>query len=258
MPYELFYWPGIQGRGEFVRLALEEGGAPYVDVARGAGGMDAMKAILRGEGARLAPLAPPFLRDGDVLVAQSANILAYLAPRLGLVPGDEVSRCEALQIQLTIADLVDEAHDCHHPISASLYYEDQKAAAKKRAAGFVRDRIPKYLGWLERILERRGGPYLLGDALAYPDLSAFQAVCGLSYAFPNAMGPIRRRLPRLVELRDRIQARPRIAAYLASDRRVAFNEHGIFRHYPALDPQAPVRGKAVGSRKRAPVKPARK
>jgi len=257
MAYELFYWPGIQGRGEFVRLALEEAGAPYVDVARGPGGMDAMRAILRGEGARLAPFAPPFLRDGDVLVAQTANVLAYLAPRLGLVAHDEVSRAEALQVQFTIADLIDEAHDSHHPISVGLYYEDQKAAAKRRAAAFIAERIPKFLGWLERGLERRG-PFLLGDAVSYPDLSAFQAVCGLTYAFPNAMGPILRRAPRLVELRDRVQERPRIAAYLASERRIPFNEHGIFRHYPALDSPSRRPGKATGSRKRAPVKSARK
>jgi glutathione S-transferase len=235
--YELFYWPGIQGRGEFVRLALEEAGADYVDVTRTPGGMREMMKLLRPEGGlRLAPFAPPFLRRGELVVAQTANILAWLAPRHGLVPRDEGSRVAALQIQLTIADVVAEAHDTHHPIDVALYHEDQKREAVKRAAGFVRARIPKYLGWLEGAIVSSGGPWLLGADFSYADLSAFQLVEGLSYAFPNAMRRrVARTIPRLRELRARVAERPRIAAYLASDRRIAFNENGIFRHYPALD-----------------------
>ena len=122
--YELYYWPSIQGRGEFVRLALEEGGAKYLDVARTAGGMDAMMRWLRGDGdkAALHPLAPPFLKDGKRVVAQTSAILAYLGPRLGLVPKTEAAQFEALAIQLTIADLVAEVHDTHHPIAGSQYY----------------------------------------------------------------------------------------------------------------------------------------
>jgi glutathione S-transferase len=258
MPYLLYYWPGIQGRGEFVRLALEEAGAAYVDVARTRGGMRAMTALLRGEGPGLTPFAPPFLRDGDLVVAQTSNILAYLAPRLNLVPNDDASRAEALQIQLTIADLVAEAHDAHHPIASSLYYEDQKAAAKKRAEAFVGERIPKFLGWLERVLGSRGGVHLIGDSLSYVDLSVFQVVGGLSYAFPNAVAHLARRMPLLLALRDRVAQRPRVAAYLASERRLAFSEDGIFRHYPELDAPAPHSGRAAASRRRAPVKRARK
>jgi glutathione S-transferase len=233
--YDLFYWPGIQGRGEFVRLALEEAAVPYVDVARTRGGMAVMMKLLRGDGAGLAPFAPPFLRSGRLVIAQTANILAYLGDHHALVADDEASRAGALQIQLTIADLVAEAHDTHHPIDTGLYYEDQKRPAAQRAAAFVRSRIPKYLGWLESTLERRGGTWLLGRHFSYADLSAFQVVEGLTYAFPNAMSRLTRRLPRLLRVRDRVAARPRIAAYLASERRLPFSEDDVFRHYPALD-----------------------
>jgi len=238
--YELYYWPTIPGRGEFVRLALEDAGAPYLDVAREAGGMRAMNKILAGADSHgLIPFAPPFLKDGDVVVAQTANILGYVAPRLRLVADRADARAAAMQVQLTIADLVVEAHDTHHPISSGLYYEDQKDTARQRAALFVRDRIPKFLGWLERLLERSGGNYLLGARVSYADLSAFQVVQGLSYAFPRAMVRMHKRIPRLLTLSDRVASRPRLSAYLASDRRLPFNQQGIFRHYPELDLGAP-------------------
>jgi glutathione S-transferase len=263
-PYELYYWPGIQGRGEFVRLALEEAGAPYVDVARTPGGMKTMMRVLKGKSAGALPFAPPFLKDGEVVVAQTANILDYLGPRLGLAAEDPARRAEALQVQLTIADLVAETHSVHHPISSSLYYEDQKTAAKASSAAFVGDRIPKFLGWLEHVLDRGDGNYLVGGVLTYADLSAFQIVSGLLYAFPNGMATLRRRIPSLLKLRERIEHRPRIAAYLASDRRLPFNEDGIFRHYGELDrtvrkgasivPLAP--RKPQSQRKSTPRKPA--
>jgi glutathione S-transferase len=235
-PYKLYYWPTIQGRGEFVRLALEDAGATYVDVARTPGGLRAMMRMLKGQDkAAVVPFAPPFLQDGDLVIAQAANILAYLAPRLALVPKDEASRAHALQIQLTIADLVAETHETHHPIAGSLYYEDQKPAAKKRAALFVKERVPKFLGWLERLLERSGGEALLGAKVSYVDLSAFQVVCGLQYAFPRALARRARGLRRLLALCDRIARRNTLSAYLRSARRLPFNQDGIFRHYPELD-----------------------
>ncbi len=237
-PYELYYWPSIQGRGEFVRLALEEAGAPYVDVARGKGGMKAMMTMMAGDKKTPPMFAPPFLKDGDFVVAQTANILAYLAPRLKLVPRDDRSQARALELQLTIADLVAEAHDTHHPIGADLYYEDQKPAAKRRAQSFIGARIPKFLGYFEARLAHNGGKVLVGTRLSYVDLSVFQLVSGLTYAFPNAMARQASKFPLLLALRDRVAARPNIASYLASKRRIAFNEDGIFRHYPELDPKA--------------------
>lgn len=238
-PIELYYWPGIQGRGEFIRLALEEAGAAYVDVTRERGdGMAAMAAFLEGKGRGALPFAPPFVTVGRQVVSQTANVLAFLAPRLRLIPADAALRVEAQQIQLTIADVVAEIHDTHHPIAGGLYYEDQRAAAKQRARDFVANRLPKYLGWLERILERNRrarGRWLVGADRTYVDLSAFQVVEGLRYAFPRAMAEAERSLPRLIALRDRVAARPRIAAYLASERRQPFNQMGIFRHYPELD-----------------------
>src|SRR5438552_12384643 len=156
MAIELFYWPTIQGRGEFVRLLLEEAGADYVDVARAKGGMAAMMRILEGKGRGALPFAPPFVKVGDVIVSQTANVLAHLAPTLGLVPDDEALRAEASQIQLTIADFVGEIHDVHHPIAGSMYYDDQKREAKRRAQPFLKERLPRYLGWLEDVLARNG------------------------------------------------------------------------------------------------------
>lgn len=249
-PIELYYWPGIQGRGEFVRLLLEEAGAAYVDVARERNdGMADMMRFLGGEEPGALPFAPPFVKAGAVVVSQTAHILAYLAPRLGLVPDDEALRAEAAQIQLTIADFVDEIHDTHHPIAGSLYYEDQKAAAKRRARDFIKERMPKYLGWLERVLERNrksDGQWLVGSDRTYVDLSAFQIVEGLRYAFPNAMAKLESEIPRVIALHDRVAARPRIAAYLKSKRRQAFNQMGIFRHYPELDAPARRRRAARG------------
>jgi glutathione S-transferase len=236
--YELYYWPSIQGRGEFIRLALEEGGARYTDVARGKGGVAAMMKMLQGSRKQAPSFAPPFLRHGALVIAQTANVLAYLGPRLGLVPVSEAARAHALEIQLTIADLVAEVHDTHHPIGVDLYYEDQKTEARKRASEFAKKRIPKFLGWLESRLAHSGGRHLVGNRISYVDLSAFQVVEGLRYAFPNAMARMTRKLPQLVALHDRVAARPRIAAYLASDRRIPFNEDGIFRQYPELDPGA--------------------
>jgi glutathione S-transferase len=237
MRYELYYWPGIQGRGEFVRLALEAVGADYVDVAREGGGMRAMMRLLDGAAVARPPFAPPFLKAGRLLIAQTANILWFLGDRHGLAPKDEAGRLWTHQLQLTIADLVDEVHDTHHPIATSLYYEDQKPESRRRAAAFRQARLPKFLGYFETVLERnpRGVRHLVGARLTYADLSLFQIVEGLHYAFPRAMKRVSRRYPKVIALRDRVAERPRLVAYLASERRIPFNEDGIFRRYPELD-----------------------
>jgi glutathione S-transferase len=241
--YELFYWPSIQGRGEFVRLALEEAGASYKDVARGSksegGGVPALLAMLKtadGEGAL--PFAPPILKHKSVIVSHVAAILHYLGPKLGLITDTEPKRIEALQHQLTITDWVAEVHDTHHPVSNGLYYEDQKPEAKKRAKEFTKERIPKFIGHFERALERNTasqGKHLVGSSLSYVDLSLFQMIEGLRYAFPKAMKTHEKEAPRVVALHDSVAARPNIAAYVASKRRIPFNEDGIFRHYPELE-----------------------
>ncbi len=237
MTYELFYWPGIQGRGEFIRLALEDAGAPYVDVARGPEGVKAIQRVLRGEGFDgPPPFAPPVLVDGPVVIAQVANILDYLGPRLELAPKDDAGRHQALMLQLTVADLVSEVHDTHHPVSVGLYYDDQKVEARRRTTHFVGSRLAKYLGYFERVLSRNAaGAQLVGEHVGYVDLSLFQVVAGLRYAFPRAMAAVEPSVPRVAALHDRVAARPRIAAYLASPRRLPFNELGIFRRYPELD-----------------------
>ena len=237
MEYELFYWPEIQGRGEFIRLALEDTGTAYDDVARGPRGVRAILRVLHGEGFEgAAPFAPPVLKHGALVIAQVANVLHYLAPKIGLAPADEAGQHRALQLQLTITDLVAEVHDTHHPVSTSLYYEDQKPEARRRATSFVKERLPKFLGYFEGAIDRNGaGGHLVGDAVSYVDLSLFQVVEGLRYALPRAMAAVEPKVPRVVALHDRVAARPNIAAYLASKRRLAFNENGIFRRYPELD-----------------------
>jgi glutathione S-transferase len=235
MRYQLYYWPGIQGRGEFVRLALEDAGASYDDVARKSGGMGKMMAIMDGAREKHPPFAPPFLKAGKPVIAQSAEILFYLGPRLKLAPRDEAGRLWLHQLQLTVTDFVKEIHDTHHPIAGGLYYEDQKPEAKRFTENFLAERAPKYLGYFEQALKKGGGPNALGRKFSYIDLSLFQLIEGLRYAFPNSMKRIARDVPRVVAVRDRVAARPRIKAYCASDRRLAFNESGIFRHYPELD-----------------------
>jgi glutathione S-transferase len=242
MLYELHYWPGIQGRGEFVRLALEEAGAKYIDVAR--------RPVSEGGGARNlaqlmdelapAPFAPPILVVETLVIAQTANILLFLGHRHRLAPEEETGRLWVNQLQLTIADLVGEAHDTHHPLSSGLYYDDQKDAAKLRSEHFRKERMPKYLGYFERILQGGGesGAGLAGEALTYADLSLFQVVRGLQYAFPQAMAALAPKLEATLALAERVQQRPHVAAYLASERRIPFNEEGIFRHYPELDGEA--------------------
>ena len=237
MRYELYYWPSIQGRGEFVRLALEDAGAEYVDIARTPKGMAAMTRLMESRSIEHPPFAPPFLKAAKLIIAQTANILLYLGPRLDLVPKKEASRVWAHQLQLTIADWVAEAHDTHHPIAGSLYYADQKSAAKRRAGDFIAERVPKYLGYFERLLKRtsKGSGYLLGRKVSYVDLSLFQMIEGLRYAFPRTMARVEPRHPLSIALRDRVAARPKLAAYLLSERRIPFNQEGIYRHYPELD-----------------------
>ncbi len=238
MHYELYYWPEIQGRGEFVRLALEEAGADYVDVARlPRRGMARLMRFLESRPVKRPPFAPPFLKAGRLVIGQTANILLFLGPRLGLAPKDEAGRLWAHQLQLTIADWLVEAHDSHHPISGGLYYEEQKREARRRARDFREERLPKFLDYFEQLLKRnpKEAGYFLGKRISYVDLSMFQMIEGLRYAFPRAMARQERAHPRLVALHDRVAARPRIAAYLKSERRLPFNQMDIFRHYPELD-----------------------
>lgn len=233
MQYELYYWTGIHGRGEFVRLALEDAGAAYTDMAR-VHGDAVMQPFLDGGQGGLAPFAPPFLKSGRQVIAQVGAILDHLGPELGLIPGAAAPRVQALQLQLTIADLVAEVHDTHHPIAVSQSYEDQQPAAQARAQFLRAERLPKFLGYFERVLQDNGGQHPLGEH-TYVDLSLFQVLSGLDYMFPRRMRTLWPELPLLQALKERVAQRPNIAAYLASERRLAFNTNGIFRHYPALD-----------------------
>jgi len=242
--YELYYWSEIQGRGEFIRLAFEEAGVPYVDVARlpesKGGGDAAIEGILGDRRSGPRPFAPPTLVVGDFVLSQTAAILHWVAPRLRLAPDGEDARAWALELQLTIADVVTEAHDSHHPIAAGLYYEDQRDEARRRAEDVVKNRLPKFLGHFEAALHENpgGSDKLVGDRLTYVDLSLFQLIEGLRYAFPRAMKRLAGDFPLCIALHDSVAARPRIAAYLASPRRIPFNEMGIFRHYDELDDPA--------------------
>jgi len=237
MRYEFYYWPGIQGRGEFIRLALEAAGADYVDVARRPGnrGVPAMMKLMEDKRAAHPPYAPPFLKAGKLVIAQTAEILFYLGPRLNLAPRDEAGRLWAHQLQLTIADLVTQIHDTHHPVSGWLYFEEQRPAARRRTQDFWRYRVPKMLGYFERVLKQNGGKYSVGRRLSYVDLSLFQIVEGLRYAFPKRMKRFEKKVPQLIALHGRVAKRPRIKAYLSSKRRIPFSQWGIYRYFKELD-----------------------
>ena len=240
MRYQLYYWPGIQGRGEFVRLALEDAGADYIDVARSRRkgmGMAAMQRLLASNELSCPPFAPPFLKADNLLIAQTPNILLFLGPLLGLAPKDEAQRLWAHQLQLTIADLVTEAHNVHHPLSSALFYEEQKTEAIEAARLFIDARLPKFLEYFEGVLASAGRSthWILGSEFSYLDLSLFQLLAGLRYAFPRRMQSSRNKYRRLDALAERVAQRPRTAAYLASSRRLPFNEDDVFRHYPELD-----------------------
>lgn len=238
MRYELYYWIHIQGRGEFVRLALEEAGVDYVDVGRESGpgmGVEAIRRFLQDLSVDHPPYAPPFLKAGKLVMAHAANILHYIGPRIGLAPKAEGPRLWAHQLQLTVTDFVKEIHDTHHPIANSLYYEEQKPEALRRSQRFLAERLPKYLGYFERVVKANGHGCMVGRSLSYVDLSMFQLIEGLRFAFPLNMQRIEPTYPGLVALRDKIVARPNTAAYLRSPRRLPFNDKGLFRHYAELD-----------------------
>jgi len=241
MTLELFYWPGLQGRGEFIRLALEEAGLEYIEVGAGRAednqGVPAITHWLDGEDVARPPFAPPFLKVGSEVIGQTAAILMWLGAHHGLAPTEESARLWTHQVQLTIADAVVEAHESHHPVSAGLYYEDQREEAQRRAVDFREARIPKFLGWFDRVMSHNpaGPAFLVGDALTYADLSLYQLVEGLLYAYPKATTRALAECPNVVALHSAVGERPRIKAYLESGRRIPFNAGGIFRHYPELD-----------------------
>jgi glutathione S-transferase len=236
MRYELYYWPSIQGRGEFVRLALEEAGAEYKDMAR-EHGITAMLSLLHAPASQHPPFAPPFLRVGKLLIGQTANILQYLGPRLGLVPKSEAARLWAHQLQLTVEDFIIEIHNTHHPIASALYYHEQKREARRRTSHFTEERARQFLLYFEGVLQTNptGKHWMIGRSLTYVDLAMFQLMAGLHYAFPKMMARLEAETPGLRALHDKVSQRPNIAAYLSSHRRLSFNEDGIFRHYPELD-----------------------
>ncbi len=239
MPYELYYWPSNQGRGEFVRLALEDAAAEYIDVGRlseaESGGVPAILKLMNAPEIKTPPFAPPFLKAGELIIGQTANILMFIGAHHQLAPADEAGRLWTHQLQLSVTDFVKEIHDTHHPIGAAFYYEEQKAEAKRYSENFLKLRVPKFLTYFETVLTRNGGRHLVGSSITYIDLSLFQLVAGLRYAFPGAMARIEPSVPRLIALHDAVEVRPRIASYLASPRRMAFDEKGVFRRYPELD-----------------------
>jgi len=241
MTYELYYWPGIQGRGEFIRLALEEAGVPYRDIAKDSAGeaqaVSKLQTVLGDAKTPHPSFAVPLLKAGDLFISQTANILMYLGAHHGLAPTDEAGRIWTNQLQLTIADWVVEIHDTHHPLGPTEYYQDQKQEAHKRTASFLKHRLPKYLGYFERVLKQNpsGDRFLVGPKLSYPDLSLFQVIEGLRYAFPRHLSRVQAEYPKIIALHDQVMRRSPIAAYLASRRRIPFNEDGLFRYYPELD-----------------------
>lgn len=186
VPYHLVYWPGLPGRGEHVRLALEEAGASYTDTAHIKDGINEVLAQIDskniGDDTSPPPLAPPILKHGDLTINQTPNILLYLGPKLGLAPkpgdDDEDGLFIVNELALTALDgLSNEPHDCHHPIASGLYYEDQKEESLRKSKDYVANRLPKFVGYFERVLKSKAsgdGPWLYGGKLTYADLVLFQ------------------------------------------------------------------------------------
>ncbi|KJZ73419.1 hypothetical protein HIM_07213 [Hirsutella minnesotensis 3608] len=246
-PYELIYWPGLPGRGEFIRLLFEEAGVSYTDTAKNgdeqavATVVDYMGPDNKGDANNPPIFASPVLKHGSLVLNQTPNILLYLAPKLGLAPapGDD-ALFHLNQLVLTILDgLVNEVHETHHPIAVSRYYNEQKPEAKKRSKAFTDERLPKYLGYLQRVLEAKtsgSGPWLYGDSLTFADLVLFQSIDGTNYAFPKTMANLKGsgKYDGVFKLYDAVKDRPKIKDYLASDRRAQYGE-GIWRHYPELE-----------------------
>ncbi|KAL2264905.1 hypothetical protein VTJ83DRAFT_7415 [Remersonia thermophila] len=245
--YHLIYWPGIPGRGEFIRLALEEAGAKYTDTAFTETGMDEVLSFVHGkakdDGINPPPLAPPILKHGDLVLSQTSNILQYLGPRLGLIPdgpGDPNATYRINGLTLTALDgMCNEPHDCHHPIATGLFYEDQKTESKRRSEDYVTNRLPKFMSYFERVLESessRGSRWLYGGRLTYADLVLFQCVDGLKFMFPKAMGKLERQGKHegVFALHKAVSDRPRIKAYIESSRRQPYS-NGIYRYYEELD-----------------------
>ncbi|EJU05030.1 glutathione S-transferase C-terminal-like protein [Dacryopinax primogenitus] len=249
-PYILHYWGGIPGRGEYVRLAFEYAGVSYTD------SNDSAKLLKTLRSTSPSHFAPPMLElpNGKIL-SQTPAILNYLAPKLGLagekgnllknaVEDDdereeaEFERSIVNQLVLTALDLCVEAHDSHHPIASSLYYEDQKQEALRRAEDFLKLRIPKYLAHFEETLRKNkvSHSHLVGKTTTTADLVLFHVVDGLLYAFPRRMGALDKggKYKRVLKLHEKIMAEGGIKEYVESGRRRKFGV-GLFRHYPELD-----------------------
>lgn len=236
-PYDLWYWPTIQGRGEFVRLFLAAAGIGWRDRAREGDAQALVEDMEKRAENGFAPYAPPYLveRETDFAIAQVAHIVTWLAEKHGRTTGDAATDLHLIQLQLTITDIVAEVHDVHHPIASSLYYDDQKDAARTAAEKFREERIPKYFGHFEQALGVKDGAFMDGERWSHVDTSLFQLVEGLRYAFPERMKSVEPDYPRLIACRDAVAENEGVARYLNSERRIAFNEDGIFRHYPELD-----------------------
>jgi len=233
MAYDLWYWPSIPGRGEFVRLALEAAGIDYLDRARD----DGAEALIADMAARTghAPFAPPYLASEGLVVAQVANILMFLGERHGLGPSSMADRLWLNEVQLTVADIVAEVHDVHHPVATGAYYDEQKPEAARAAAQFREERLPKFLAWFEKAIDCNPGDWMIDGRWTYGDTSLFQLVEGLRYMFPRRMATLEPDYPGIRRIHAMVAELPGIRAYRRSDRAIPFNEDGIFRHYPELD-----------------------
>ncbi len=231
--YELWYWPSIQGRGEFVRLALEAAGIGYRDRAREEGA-EALLADMASRTPR-APFAPPYLALNGTTIAQVANILMYLGERHDLLPSGMAERLWVHQLQLTVTDFVAEIHNVHHPIGSGAYYDEQQPEAARNAEQFRADRMPKFLDYFEEAAKAGSERWTIDGRWTPVDTSIFQLIEGLRYMFPKRMATLAERYPALMRVHHSVRALPGIDAYLNSERRLPFNEDGIFRHYPELD-----------------------
>lgn len=235
MSYQLWYWPDIPGRGEFIRLPMEAAGIAYSEPARtAADGLAAVAAYLETLDQQPA-FAVPLLDTGSEQIAQTPNILAFLGEEHGIGPAGAAQRRYLNQLQIDMADFAEEMHSTHHPVSAYLYYEDQKAEAARVAEAFRTDRVGKYLAHFERAARTSDGDWLVGDEWSCGDTSMAQLLDGLCYAFPRRMAILAPEFRKLQTIRRKISALAGIVSYRQSSRWQAFNQEGLLRHYPEHD-----------------------
>jgi len=225
--WQILYWPAKDadgkvaagaGRAEYLRVLFEEAGVPYQDVTAG------LRAFFwqNLEAQPYPALAPPAIRKNNFILGQTAVCAKRLAMEFGFYPTDEDDAAHAEQIVTTVHEYIAEGRSAFHPVKNTMSYHDQKEEAKPYIAAFKADRLPRYMTNFERFLKanRGGGGFFVGDSLSYVDLQVMVMLQVTRSQFPDAWEALDAKL--LKDHLAQMEARPRIKAYLLSDRKQPF------------------------------------